>query len=89
MLTVTTTLRQQGRDIWQFLEQALHRSGVKPWILTDRYTPQYKPFFGSDCDKRSGLDWREGVFRPLNGYELTLASVLFNATLSHRMAPPT
>jgi hypothetical protein len=22
LLTVTTTLRQQGRDVWQFLEQA-------------------------------------------------------------------
>ena len=33
LLTVTTTLRQQGRDIWQFLEPAWiahHRGGVMP-----------------------------------------------------------
>jgi transposase len=38
LLTVTTTLRQQGRDIWQFLEQAWiahHRSGVMPSLLPD------------------------------------------------------
>ena len=31
LLTVTTTLRQQGRDVWQFMEQAWiahHRGGV-------------------------------------------------------------
>ena len=36
LLTVTTTLRQQGRDIWQFLEQAWiahHRGGVMPSLL--------------------------------------------------------
>jgi hypothetical protein len=33
LLTVTTTLRQQGRDTWDFLEQAWiahHRGGVMP-----------------------------------------------------------
>ena len=38
LLTVTTTLRQQGRDIWQFLEQAWiahHRGGVTPSLLSD------------------------------------------------------
>jgi transposase len=36
LLTVTTTLRQQGRDTWQFLEQAWiahHRGGVMPSLL--------------------------------------------------------
>ncbi len=36
LLTVTTTLRQQGRDVWQFLEQAWvahHRGGVMPALL--------------------------------------------------------
>jgi hypothetical protein len=36
LLTVTTTLRQQGRDIWGFLEQAWiahHRGGVMPSLL--------------------------------------------------------
>ncbi|WP_259719747.1 transposase [Synechococcus sp. CS-1328] len=36
LLTVTTSLRQQGRDIWQFLEQALiahHRGGKMPSLL--------------------------------------------------------
>ena len=36
LLTVTTTLRQQERDIWQFLEQAWiahHRRGVMPSLL--------------------------------------------------------
>jgi hypothetical protein len=38
LLTVTTTLRQQGRDIWQFLEQAWvthHRGCVMPSLLPD------------------------------------------------------
>ncbi len=38
LLTVTTTLRQQGRDVWQFLEQAWvahHRSGEMPSLLPD------------------------------------------------------
>ncbi|MCS5693611.1 transposase [Cyanobium sp. FGCU-6] len=38
LLTVTTTLRQQGRDVWQFLEQdwiAHHRAGVLPSLLPD------------------------------------------------------
>ncbi len=38
LLTVTTTLRQQGRDVWQFLEQAWiahHRGGVMPSLLSD------------------------------------------------------
>jgi len=38
LLTVTTTLRQQGRDIWEFLEQAWiahHRGGVMPSLLPD------------------------------------------------------
>jgi transposase len=38
LLTVTTTLRQQGRDVWQFLEQAWvahHRGGVMPSLLPD------------------------------------------------------
>ena len=36
LLTVTTSLRQQGRDSWQFLEQAWiahHRGGVMPSLL--------------------------------------------------------
>ena len=38
LLTVTTTLRQQGRDVWEFLEQAWiahHRGGVMPSMLSD------------------------------------------------------
>lgn len=38
LLTVTTSLRQQGRDVWQFLEQAWiahHRVGVMPSLLPD------------------------------------------------------
>ena len=38
LLTVTMTLRQQGRDVWQFLEQAWmahHRGGVMPSLLPD------------------------------------------------------
>ena len=38
LLTVTTTFRQQGRDVWQFLEQAWiahHRGGVMPSLLPD------------------------------------------------------
>jgi transposase len=38
LLTVTTTLRQQGRDVWQFMEQAWiahHRGGVMPSLLPD------------------------------------------------------
>jgi hypothetical protein len=38
LLTVTTTLRQQGRDVWQFLEQAWiahYRGGVLPSLLPD------------------------------------------------------
>ena len=38
LLTVTTTLRQQGRDVWEFLEQAWiahHSGGVMPSLLSD------------------------------------------------------
>ncbi|MFM7455740.1 MAG: transposase [Vulcanococcus sp.] len=38
LLTVTTTLRQQGRDVWPFLEQAWiahHCGGVMPSLLPD------------------------------------------------------
>ena len=38
LLTVTTSLRQQGRDVWKFLEQAWiahHRGGVMPSLLPD------------------------------------------------------
>jgi transposase len=38
LLTITTTLRQQGRDVWQFLEQAWvahHCCGVMPSLLPD------------------------------------------------------
>ena len=38
LLTVTTTLKQQGRDVWQFLEEAWiahHRGGVMPSLLTE------------------------------------------------------
>jgi transposase len=38
LLTVTTTVRQQGRDVWEFLEQAWiapHRGGVMPSLLSD------------------------------------------------------
>jgi hypothetical protein len=39
LLTVTDTLRQQGRDVWEFLEQAwiAHRlGGVLPSLMPDR-----------------------------------------------------
>ncbi len=38
LLTVTTSLRQQGRNVWQFLEQAWiahHRAGAMPSLLLD------------------------------------------------------
>ncbi|MEY4358864.1 MAG: hypothetical protein RLZZ631_350 [Cyanobacteriota bacterium] len=38
LLTVATSLRQQGRDIWQFLDQAWmahHRGGVMPSLLPE------------------------------------------------------
>ena len=38
LLTVITCLRQQGRDIWPFLEQAWiahHRGGEMPSLLPD------------------------------------------------------
>jgi transposase len=38
LLTVTTTLRQQGRDVWDFLERAWiahHQGGVMPSLLPD------------------------------------------------------
>ena len=38
LLTVTTTLRQQGRDVWQLMEQAWiahHRGGVVSSVLPD------------------------------------------------------
>lgn len=38
LLTVTTTLRHQGQDVWEFLEQAWishHRGGVMPSLLPD------------------------------------------------------
>jgi len=38
LVTVTATLRQQGRDVWQFLEQAWiahHRGGVMPSLVPD------------------------------------------------------
>ncbi|MFN9621253.1 MAG: hypothetical protein ACK587_00220 [Cyanobacteriota bacterium] len=37
-LTVTTTLRQQGRDVWDFLEQAWiahHQGRLMPSLLPD------------------------------------------------------
>ena len=39
LLTVTTTLRQQKRDIWQYLQQAWivhHQGGLlpHPWVLS-------------------------------------------------------
>ena len=37
-MTVTTSLRQQGRDVWQFMEQAWvahHRGRVMPSLLPD------------------------------------------------------
>ena len=43
LLTVTTSLRQQGRDTWQFLEQAWiahHRGGVMPSLLPDTWVQQ-------------------------------------------------
>jgi transposase len=39
LLTVTISLRQQGRDVWVFLEQAWiahHNGGEKPSLLQDR-----------------------------------------------------
>jgi transposase len=38
LLTATTTLRQQGRDVWEFLEQvwiAYHCGGQMPPLLSD------------------------------------------------------
>jgi hypothetical protein len=38
LLTVITSLRQRGRDVWQFLELAWiahHRGGVMPPLLQD------------------------------------------------------
>ncbi len=38
LLIVTTTLRTQGRDVWEFLEQpwiAHHRSALMPSLLPD------------------------------------------------------
>jgi hypothetical protein len=38
LLTVTTTLRQQGRDVWDVLEQAWiahHQGGVMSSLLLD------------------------------------------------------
>jgi hypothetical protein len=38
LLTVATRLRQQGRDVWEFLEQAWvahHRGGEMPSLLPD------------------------------------------------------
>ena len=38
LLTVTTSLRQQGRNVWEFLKQAWvahHRGGVMPSLLPD------------------------------------------------------
>jgi transposase len=38
LLMVTTTLRQQVRDFWEFFEQAWnahHRGGVMPSLLSD------------------------------------------------------
>jgi transposase len=38
LLTVTTSLRQQRRDVWQFLEQAWiahHRGGIRPSLLPE------------------------------------------------------
>jgi hypothetical protein len=38
LLTVITSLRQQGRDVWQFLEQAWiahHRGGIMPSLLPE------------------------------------------------------
>jgi transposase len=37
-LTVTTTLRQEGRDVWDFLEQAWiahHQGRLMPSLLPD------------------------------------------------------
>ena len=42
LLTVTTSLRQQGRDVWAFLEQAWiahHNGGEMPSLLQDRGSP--------------------------------------------------
>jgi len=38
LLSVTATLRQQGRDVWQFLEQAWiahHQGVVMPSLLSE------------------------------------------------------
>jgi hypothetical protein len=46
LLTVSTSLRQQGRDVWQVLEQAWiahHRGGVMPSLLPDRRADQITP----------------------------------------------
>ena len=46
LLTVTTTLRQQGRDVWTFLEQAWiahHHGGVMPSLLPELPLELQKP----------------------------------------------
>ena len=42
LLTVTTTLRQQGRDVWTFLKQAWiaqYHDGVMPPLLLELQKP--------------------------------------------------
>jgi hypothetical protein len=61
LLTVTSTLRQQGRALWQHLEEAWsahHRGGLMPSLKPDP----------SSSDEHSGMESCNGATRPLNAY---------------------
>lgn len=61
LLTVTSTLRQQGRAVWQLLEEAWnahHRGGLMPSLKHDP----------SSSDEHSGMESCNGATRPLNTY---------------------
>ena len=63
LLTVTTTLRQQGRDVWQFLEQAWiahHPGGVMPSLLRDLRIRRH----GTLLPDRAGVSHQAGSPAP-------------------------
>ena len=53
LLTIITTLRQQCRDTWQFLEQA--------WIAYHRIAQHMSLFFDWHDAERAKVDWCRGV----------------------------
>ena len=73
LLTVTTTLRQQGRDIWQFLEQAWiahHRGGIMPSLLPDPLGKgEEQHLIPARSVVWSGLHLPVGASRRLNRYD--------------------